>query len=309
MMSNTKQHCIDKPKINNFWNQKTADLTMVCIAMAWGTSYLFMKLGLGVLPPFTVLALRFCIAFLIVASIFFKQLNHTWRTIGNGALLGVLTYGMCALLILGLKTTTASNAGFLTSTAVVMVPIFHAFLVKKLPDISVIVGTILTTVGISCLTLQQSLVFHSGDILCFVGAVIYAIYIILTDKLSKQDDGLLLGIWQIGFAGLYSSVSALIFETPSLPSSTIGWVAVLGLAVLGSAFAFVAQPVAQKYTTPEHTGVLFSLEPVFAALFAFIFLHETMSGRGYLGVILVMAGVFTVSLTAKSRKQKNLVES
>ena len=309
MMSNTKQHCIDKPKINNFWNQKTADLTMVCIAMAWGTSYLFMKLGLGVLPPFTVLALRFCIAFLIVASIFFKQLNHTWRTIGNGALLGVLTYGMCALLILGLKTTTASNAGFLTSTAVVMVPIFHAFLVKKLPDISVIVGTILTTVGISCLTLQQSLVFHSGDILCFIGAVIYAIYIILTDKLSKQDDGLLLGIWQIGFAGLYSSVSALIFETPSLPSSTIGWVAVLGLAVLGSAFAFVAQPVAQKYTTPEHTGVLFSLEPVFAALFAFIFLHETMSGRGYLGVILVMAGVFTVSLTAKSRKQKNLVES
>lgn len=309
MMSNTKQHCIDKPKINNFWNQRTADLTMVCIAMAWGTSYLFMKLGLGVLPPFTVLALRFCIAFLIVASIFFKQLNHTWRTIGNGALLGVLTYGMCALLILGLKTTTASNAGFLTSTAVVMVPIFHAFLVKKLPDISVIVGTILTTVGISCLTLQQSLVFHSGDILCFVGAVIYAIYIILTDKLSKQDDGLLLGIWQIGFAGLYSSVSALIFETPSLPSSTIGWVAVLGLAVLGSAFAFVAQPVAQKYTTPEHTGVLFSLEPVFAAIFAFIFLHETMSGRGYLGVILVMAGVFTVSLTAKSRKQKNLVES
>ncbi|MGN0011936.1 MAG: DMT family transporter, partial [Candidatus Bruticola sp.] len=124
--------------------------------------------------------------------------------------------------------------------------------------------------------------------------------------LSKQDDGLLLGIWQIGFAGIYSSISALLFETPSLPSSTIGWVAVLGLAVFGSAFAFVAQPVAQKYTTPEHTGVLFSLEPVFAAIFAFIFLHETMSGRGYLGVILVMAGVFTVSLTAKSRKEKSL---
>ncbi len=306
MISNTQDLCTEKTKTRTFWNQRTADLTMICIAMAWGTSYLFMKLGLGVLPPFTVLALRFCIAFLIVALIFFKQLNHTWRTIGNGALIGVLTYGMCALLILGLKTTTASNAGFLTSTAVVMVPIFHAFLVRKLPDLSVVVGTLLTTVGISCLTLQQSLVFHSGDVLCFIGAVIYAAYIILTDKLSKQDDGLLLGIWQIGFAGIYSSISALLFETPSLPSSTIGWVAVLGLAVFGSAFAFVAQPVAQKYTTPEHTGVLFSLEPVFAAIFAFIFLHETMSGRGYLGVILVMAGVFTVSLTAKSRKEKSL---
>lgn len=307
MSDNENKVQIEKTKSGSgFWSQRTADCTMICIAMAWGTSYLFMKLGLGVLPPFTVLALRFCIAFLIVALIFFKQLKHTWRTIWNGALLGILTYGMCALLILGLKTTTASNAGFLTSTAVVMVPIFHAFLIKKLPDLSVVIGTILTTLGISCLTLQQSLVFHSGDVLCFLGAVIYASYIILTDKLSKQDDGLLLGVWQLGFAGLYSSISALIFETPSLPSSTIGWVAVLGLAVIGSAFAFVAQPVAQKYTTPEHTGVLFSLEPVFAALFAFIFLHETMSGRGYLGVVLVMAGVFTVSLTAKSRKQKSL---
>lgn len=306
MSSNPKQVDSEKSKSSTFWNQRTADLTMICISMAWGTSYLFMKLGLGVLPPFTVLALRFCIAFFIVAAIFFKHLNHTWHTIGNGALLGILTYGMCALLILGLKTTTASNAGFLTSTAVVMVPIFHAFLVRKLPDFSVVIGTVLTTVGISCLTLQQSLVFHSGDILCFIGAIIYAIYIILTDKLSKQDDGLLLGVWQIGFAGLYSAVSALIFETPSLPSSTVGWVAVLGLAVLGSAFAFIAQPVAQKYTTPEHTGVLFSLEPVFAAIFAFIFLHETMSGCGYLGVLLVMAGVLTVSLRAKKRKEQTV---
>ena len=307
MFSENKRITVaDSKGTNNFWSQRTADLTMICIAMAWGTSYLFMKLGLGVLPPFTVLALRFCIAFLIVAMIFFKQLNHTWRTIGNGALLGIFTYGMCALLILGLKTTTASNAGFLTSTAVVMVPIFHAFLVRKLPDLSVIIGTILTTVGISFLTLQQSLVFHSGDLLCFIGAVVYAAYIILTDKLSKQDDGLLLGIWQIGFAGLYSSISALIFETPALPSNTAGWVAVLGLAVIGSAFAFVAQPIAQKYTTPEHTGVLFSLEPVFAAIFAFIFLHETMSGRGYLGVLLVMAGVFTVSLRVKGKKQEKL---
>lgn len=50
------------------------------------------------------------------------------------------------------------------------------------------------------------------------------------------------------------------------------------------------QPMAQKYTTPEHTGLLFALEPVFSAVFSYIFLHETLSGKGYMGAMLVMAG-------------------
>ncbi|MGM9997891.1 MAG: DMT family transporter [Candidatus Bruticola sp.] len=265
-------------KQGGFWNQRTADLVMICIAMAWGTSYLFMKLGLEVMAPFSVLALRFWIAFVIVSLIFFKHLQPNWTTVGHGALLGLFTYAMCALLILGLKTTTASNAGFLTGTAVVMVPILHSLFIKRLPAVSVVAGTVLTAAGIGLLTLQQSLVFYKGDVLCFLGAIVYAFYIILTDKLSKLSDGLRLGVWQLGFAALYSSVSAVCFENPTLPSNWLGWTAVLGLAFIGSAFAFVAQPVAQKYTTPEHTGVLFSLEPVFAALFAFMFLHETMSG-------------------------------
>ncbi|MGM9992578.1 MAG: DMT family transporter [Candidatus Bruticola sp.] len=288
----------------SFWNQRTADLVMICIAMAWGTSYLFMKLGLEVMPPLSVLAVRFWIAFAVVSAIFFKHLQCSWTIIGGGALLGLFTYAMCALLILGLKTTTASNAGFLTSTAVVMVPILHALLTKRWPNISVIAGTVCTAAGIGLLTLQKSLVFYEGDILCFLGAIVYAFYIILTDKLSKGNDGLQLGIWQLGFAALYSSVSAMLFEIPSLPSNVLGWTAVLGLSLIGSAFAFVAQPIAQKYTTPEHTGVLFSLEPVFAALFAFIFLHETISGRGCLGVVFVLIGIVIVSLTSKGAQEK-----
>lgn len=58
-----------------------------------------------------------------------------------------------------------------------------------------------------------------------------------------------------------------------------------------SAFGFVLQPVAQKYTTPERTGILFSLEPVFSAIFGFLFLDEVLKIQGYFGAILVLSGV------------------
>ena len=108
--------------------------------------------------------------------------------------------------------------------------------------------------GICLLTLQQSLVFHSGDILCLAGAAVYAVQILLTDKFAQEEDGMLLGIWQLGCSAVWCHLHIL-FETPTLPSCGSQWIAILGLAFVCSAFGFVMQPMAQKYTTPEHTGL------------------------------------------------------
>ena len=143
---------------------------------------------------------------------------------------------------------------------------------------------------------------HKGDVLCLIGAVVYAFHILLTADFTKKEDGLLLGIWQLGFAGLYGLICTMLFETPTLPAAPSQWMAVLGLALICSAFGFVAQPMAQKYTSPEHTGLLFSLEPLFSALFAFLFLQETLSARGYLGAALMMAGVLVASASPEKKE-------
>ncbi len=88
----------------------------------------------------------------------------------KGAVLGLFLFGLFAFLMHGLQTTSASNGGFLTSTTVVLVPIFHAVIKKKMPDHQNVLSILLTMTGICLLTLQQSLVFHSGDILCLAGA-------------------------------------------------------------------------------------------------------------------------------------------
>jgi len=95
---------------------------------------------------------------------------------------------------------------------------------------------------------------------------------------------------------LWGLLFSIFLETPELPKTTETWAAVLGLGVLCSAIGFVVQTTAQKYTTPTHTSLLFSLEPVFAALFAFAFAGEILTPKGYVGAILVLSGVVAAEL-------------
>ena len=286
---------------NISWTQHRADALIGLVAMAWGSSYLLMKVGLGAIPPFSLIALRFLIAFFAVSLLFREKIKQTTpRTLLRGSILGLFLFGLFAFLIHGMQTTSTSNAGFLTSTTVVLVPVFHALITRRLPNRPIVIGTLLTMTGIGFMTLQQSMTLHSGDVLCLTGAVVYAFHILLTADFTKKEDGLL-GIWQLGLAGLYGLICTMLFETPTLPAAPSQWMAVLGLALICSAFGFVAQPMAQKYTTPEHTGLLFSLEPLFSALFAFLFLQETLTAKGYFGAALMMAGVLVASASPEKK--------
>ena len=88
-------------------------------------------------------------------------------------------------------------------------------------------------------------------------------------------------------------------EQPHLPSTSDSWFSILALSILCSAIGFIGQTAAQKYTTPTHTGLIFSLEPIFAAFLAFIFVEEVLPARGYLGAALVLFGVLTAKIDFK----------
>lgn len=287
--------------------QRQADLLIAITSMAWGTSYLLMKLGLNRIEPFSLIALRFGIAFVITFIIFFKRvIKVDSKTISYSALIGLILFGIFTAIMYGLKTTTASSAGFLTSTTVIFVPILQSLITRKMPKLPIIAGVLVIIIGIGLLTIGDSFVIESGSILCLLGAFLYAVHIIVTNFFTHKTDSLQLGIFQLGFAALYGLIFSFIFETPTLPSTTIEWVAVLGLALVCSGFGFVVQPIAQKFTTPERTGVLFALEPVFSALFGFIFLQEILQLQGYIGAILVLYGVCISSIRKKENDYKVL---
>ncbi len=283
-------------------SRTAADVLLAVIACAWGSSYLLMKVGTGAVPPFSLIALRFGIAFVVVAVIFFRRLRQTCvATLARAAVLGLLMFALFGFLMTGIGQTSASNAGFLTSLAVVFVPIINAMLRRRAPGVRMTAGVAVTLAGIALLSLHGSLTLSVGDALCVMGSVFYALFIVATDRLSAKDDPLLLGVWQLGFAAFYGLVATNLFEAPTLPADPVHWGAVLGLALVCSAFGFVAQPVAQRSTSAEHAALLFALEPVSSAVLAFVFLGETLDGRGMLGAVLVVAGVLVASLPARGR--------
>ena len=264
---------------------------MVIVTIFWGLSYTFMVLGLEVLEAYNVVALRCLIAFAVAGLLFYKKLVKTnLKTITYAAIQGTLLFAVFALSLFGLEKTSASNAGFILSLTVVLVPIISSFIDRSLPSRAVSFAIISTLIGIIILTVKESLTLNPGDIYMAIAAVCYSIYLIANGKFTKKVESISYGVYQLGFAGIIAAVLCLSIEVPNLPNTGLGWIAILGLGVICTAFCFIAQAVVQQYTSPTHTGLIFSLEPIFASVFAIIFLGEMITMQLIIGGGFILFG-------------------
>lgn len=134
---------------------------------------------------------------------------------------------------------------------------------------------------------------------CILCSVAFAFHIILTNKFVSNCDPLTIGVYQLGFVCLYGTVFSLAFETPTLPTNTFGWTTVLILSLLCSGFAFIVQTLAQRHTTATHTGLIYSLEPLFAAIIAYLVLKETLTNRGYIGAFFLVSSIILMEVEIK----------
>lgn len=284
-------------------NSRQAELLMASVTLAWGASYLLMKVGLDGIGPYNLIALRFGIAFVAMSLISlprFRQLSRA--TLAKSLVMGVILFLIFYGMVNGVNLTTASTAGFLTSTTVVIVPILKCLLVRTLPSLKSVFCIVLSIIGLFLLTAREGISLDLGAIYCLIGAFFYALYIIVFDRLAKGSDALLISILQLGIASLLGAVFMLFLETPSWPATPVQWGAIMGLGLVCSAYGFVAQPIAQRYTSPENIGLIFSLEPVFSALLSYLFLHEILPIRGYIGASLIFIAVMLTELSRRPEK-------
>lgn len=278
--------------------RKNAEILLAAVVLARSASFLFNKILLDTMSPFSLMGMRFLLAGILLTLLFRKRFaSVSLHTFFKGVFLGFVFFLMMSAELFGLKTVSSSTAALLEGTAIIFVPIFESFLKRTMPSVRIMISTVLSFAGVAMLTSGESgFTVGAGAVLCLIAAVIYAVCMIITDRMSKNEDSIVLGTLQVTFMGVFGMLFSFLFESPALPNTAGQWGAMLFLIIVCSSFGFAMQPVAQKYTTSERTAVLGALNPMGAAVLGMVFLNESAGISGLAGGALIISGLLIQSI-------------
>jgi len=280
--------------------QLQADIALLCLTLIWGSTFVLVKDSVRLVPPFIFLSLRFASALVPVALVSLPALRRARRDEWlAGLLIGLFLFGGYAFQTVGLQYTTASKSAFLTGLSVVMVPIFAIPLLGARPRLLSSVGVVLATVGLALLSLREDLAIEYGDLLTLACAVSFALHIIAIGKFTIQANGRVLVALQLLVATVGSALCAVAWEPiprslTEIPVSVIS--AALFLGLVASAFAFAVQVRMQRLTSATHTALIFTMEPVFGALFAYALIGEVLTPQQMIGCLFILAGMIIAEI-------------
>ena len=282
--------------------QLKADMMLVLVTLCWGVSYFMMDLCLQELEPLTLNAIRFIGAFAIAWLLTVKKVIHVnKKTLKYAFFVSVSLIFVYVGATYGVKYTTQSNAGFFCATSTVFTPILAFIFKKVIPDRKLVFVIVLCTLGVALMSLDSNMHIAKGDLLCIMCGFAYGFDLLITETGVSHDDvdAYQLGVYQLGFTGLWMLILSFIFEDPCLPETPACWVSVLFLSIFCTGVAFIVQAIAQQYTTATHVGIIFALEPVFAGIVAFIFAGERLLARAYVGACIMLASILIMEVDIK----------
>ena len=272
---------------------RNAEILLATVIIARSTSFMMSKAGLDAIQPMNMMAIRFIIAFVIMLAVCARRLRQINKsTLINGMLVGIAFLAVMVAEMFGLNYTDSSKVAFLENAAIVYVPIMEAILVRHLPPAKGMLCSILAIIGVAMLSLNGGLDgFGLGEVFGVASGILYCIAIIVTDRLTINEDGLLIGIIQVGTMAVGATILTFVMEEPVIPCSAASWELIIALAIVCTCFGWTLQPLAQKYVTTERTSMFLAFSPLSAALLGVIFLHECLGLMGVVGGALIMCGI------------------
>lgn len=277
------------------------DLSLLLVAIVWGGGFVVTKNALAVITPLYFLALRFMIAGVIMAIIFYPKLRKaSWQDIKNSCIVGVfLSLGFITQTF-GAHLTTPAKSSFITGLNVVLVPFIMILFTKKFPDKKAVIMAIVAFVGLSLISVNDQLIIGAGDFLTFLCAIFYACHIVSIGYFANKTDAIVLATIQVLFAGVVCSLLAIPFEPFPVISGAGIWMGILYSALLSTLAAFLIQNLAQRNTPSTHAAIILCLESVFGALASVLFWHELMTTKMIIGCIMIFAAIIVNEVDFKA---------
>lgn len=277
-----------------------AEFMLATVTLFWGATFPIVKDAIVEMPVMAFLWVRFAMAAILLFFIAGRTRLATldrrgWRL---GVLLGTLLFCSYLFQTFGLERTSSANAGFLTGLGVVWVPLMAGPILKKPAAFGSKIGVGLALVGLFLLTWHTPWTINFGDLLVVVCSVFVALHIIGLDAFTKGYDARALTFVQILTMSILGCIGSLAFEPTSWPqewtSSLIFAFAIT--AVFATAYAFWAMTTFQNRTTPTRAALIYTLEPVFAAVFSVWLAGDRLTAIGWFGGAMIVFGMIVAEV-------------
>ncbi len=274
-----------------------ADLALLVLTLFWGTTFSLVKEALEAASVGVFLSLRFGVATAILAAIWAVRRDRVGPGfVRHGALLGLAMLSGFWLQTLGLRYTTPARSGFITGLSVLIVPFVARFLLGRRVRVASWAGVARAVVGLLVLTRPFGEAIgpatRLGDLLTLGCAIAFALQVVFTSEWSPRHPLAPFVTAQVGFT-LAGALLSTLLEAPRLsPAAPLRFAAVVAFTgVLMTAAAFFVMNWAQRHTTAVRAALIFSLEPVGAALFSAWYWREPFGPWDIAGGALIVAAV------------------
>lgn len=272
-------------------------------SIIWGVSFLFQKVAMENLGPFYFNGFKFLLGAMTIFpfvffSFFLKKEKKT--IILYGSMLGFVLFLASCLQQIGIAYTTVNKAAFITGIYICFVPLL-GFFFKNKTKYHQYFSILLAIFGFYFLTVKKQLTFELIDSILLLGAICWALHIILIDNFVKKIGNILsLAFIQFLFTSIFSLIAGFFFEEISLIKIQKTALEIIFSGVLSVAIAFTIQLKAQSLTHPVYSSLVLSTEAVFASIFAFFFLAERMTARELLGCFFILLAIIFCQISPKN---------
>lgn len=284
-------------------------------AMIWGLAFVAQREGATRIEPAVFTASRMALATMTVGVVllFSKGMKKTDafvksnvaadsknENLRGGVTCGVFLAAACLLQQMGLRSTTAGKAGFITAMYILFVPIIHTIVFHKKNLPSVWLAVMLGVIGMYLLCMTDGFRLTQGDTLVLLCALLYSGHILCCDYFARRGDPLRIAGIQFLTCAVLCGILAAFTEHPQPEMFHSAVSEILYCGILSGGVGYTLQMVAQGFTDPSVASLLMSLESVFAAIFGVLLLGERMQPREFLGCFVLFVAIILVQLPEKT---------
>ena len=295
-----------------------AHILLVLVTFVWGATFVVIKNAVEQdVTPLLFNFIRMALATLTLGIIFHREVRRITRSaLVAGAITGVCLWLGYEFQTTGIRLTTASKSAFITGISVVLVPLFMILFWGRKIGVWTALGVLAAIIGLFLLTVPAGegalgnwASVNRGDLLTLACAVSFGFQIIFSGRAMERHPFAQIGFLQIATAAVLMGIVAPVLEKPHIVwSQRVIWAIVI-TALLGTAAAFTTQAWAQQFTSPTHTALIFSLEPVFAWITSYFVLGERLGMRAGIGAVLILSGVLISELLGSAGNVPKQVEA